>query len=84
MTPRGQHVCRYLVCDPGEEIPQNDWAPNWHNMGHKVGANAQVPYPLDFLSLSTSESKRRLVGGCAPQHVGAKVDNPFADGSAKM
>ena len=53
MTPKGQYVCRYLVCDPGEEIPQNDWAPNWHNMGHKVGANAQVPYPLDILSLST-------------------------------
>jgi hypothetical protein len=30
MSPRGQHACRYIACDPGEEIPRNDWAPNWH------------------------------------------------------
>ena len=27
MTPAGQHICRYLVCDPGEEIPQSKWVP---------------------------------------------------------
>eukprot|EP01051_Picozoa_sp_SAG22_P014842 SAG22_NODE_1858_length_3437_cov_1.175554_1_plen_110_part_00 len=30
LSPRGQHACRYIACDPGEEIPRNDWAPNWH------------------------------------------------------
>ena len=28
MTPAGKHACRYLVCDPGEVIPKNDWSPN--------------------------------------------------------
>ena len=30
MTEQGRHICRYIVCDPGEEPPRNNWAPNWH------------------------------------------------------
>ena len=42
MTPAGQHICRHLVCDPGEIPAQvgSSWKPNWHNLGNKIGANS--------------------------------------------
>ena len=44
MSPMGKHICRYLVCDPGEEPVRPDWTwtknqgadPNAAHVGAKV------------------------------------------------
>ena len=45
MTPAGQHICRHLVCDPGEVPAQvgSAWKPNWHNLGNKIGTDSSAP-----------------------------------------
>ena len=43
MTPMGQHICRYLVCDRGEAVAPTEWAPDWHNtraIDRKAGPNS--------------------------------------------
>ena len=57
MSPMGKHICRYLVCDPGEEPVRPDWAysnnhPVWTknqgadpNAAH-VGAKVDNPFAM--------------------------------------
>jgi hypothetical protein len=30
MTEWGKNMCRYIVCQPGQETAKVDWEPNWH------------------------------------------------------
>eukprot|EP01048_Picozoa_sp_COSAG05_P002729 COSAG05_NODE_117_length_17936_cov_137.220945_8_plen_116_part_00 len=40
MSPMGQHICRYLVCDQGEEVRPSHWEPDWHNTRPTANANS--------------------------------------------
>jgi hypothetical protein len=44
MTPMGKHICRYLVCDPGEEPVRRDWKPDWHNTAQKQDSNPNTAH----------------------------------------
>ena len=60
MTQMGKHICRYLVCDPGEKPVRRDWKPDWHNTAQKKGSNpnsahigAKVDNPFAIAGSST-------------------------------
>ena len=42
MTPMGKHICRFLVCNPGEEVMPNEWEPDWHNLRPQPPTNANA------------------------------------------
>ena len=91
-TPAGRHACRYLVCDPGEVIPQNDWGPNCEKIDAalKPPARGRCAPDLTLLPMCARVCACRCQGhkdgdgGANASHIGEKVDNPFAIAPSKL
>ena len=44
MTPKGKHICRYLVCDPGEKVERPEWQPDWHGLRPAAKTNVNAAH----------------------------------------